>query len=87
MTSVRGTQNFSIRYVFLNDDKVLFAISFQVNCQDPLETVQLIVPLPSLPIIEAGTYALELLCDDEPLGAFRITAEEIEEPANDDDSA
>lgn len=77
LTSIHGSQGFLVRYVYLNEDRVLFHTGFRVECPDPLQTVQIVLPLPTLPIIGAGAYALELLCDDDdPIGAFRILVEE-----------
>lgn len=83
MTALRGKLRFVVRYVYLNDDKVLFQTDFGIACENPLETAQIVLALPKLPVIGVGAYALELLCDDEPLGAFRITVEELQGESND----
>lgn len=84
MTSLRGNKRFVVRYVYLNEDKVLFQTEFGIVCENPLETAQIVFPLPKLPIVGAGAYALELLCEDEPIGVFRITAEELQGEPSDD---
>ena len=73
VTEVRGKQPFTLRYVNLDDDKALFQTEFQLECANPLETVEAVFPLPVLPAREAGHYALELLWGQEPLGCHRIT--------------
>ncbi len=50
---------------------------FEIKCEDPLQNVEAVVPLPTLPATAVGTYALELLCDDEPIGSFRVKVDEI----------
>ena len=77
LTDVRGTRRFALRYVYLDDDQVILKLDFEVSCDDPLQTVEIVVPLPSLPTPNPGTYALELLCEDEPIGSFRVKVEEI----------
>lgn len=85
LADVRGKQPFTLRYVDLAEDKPVFEAKFTVSCNDPLKTVEIIAPLPPLPTVKAGTYALELLWNDEPLGSFRVTVEEmhIQGPQND----
>ena len=85
LTAIHGKQRFVVRYVYLNEDRVLFQTGFQVESPSPLETAQIVLPLPTLPIIGAGAYALELLCDDDdPIGSFRILVEELIGPTDHD---
>ena len=65
-----------LRYVDLQTDKVLIDADLQVHCDDPLQTRELVVPLPPLPKPAPGVYALELLCEEEPLGSLRVTVDE-----------
>jgi len=80
LTEVRGQQQFTLRYVNLEDDRALFQSEFEVNCSDPLETVEAVFPLPILPVKGPGHYALELLWGQEPLGCHRITIVESPQP-------
>ena len=81
MTELRNKPSFSLRYVKLSDEKVFFHTDFTVDCNNPLEIVEIVLPLPTLPADSPGTYALELLWNkDEPLGSHRIIAEEMQEP-------
>jgi hypothetical protein len=82
LTEIRGEQKFVARYVDLSDDNVLFQCTFKASVPDPLQIVDVIVPLPPLPTNKAGVFALELLWKDEPLGAYRIIVKEMptEEP-------
>ncbi len=83
LTDIRGKMQCALRYVSLEQDKALFETRFSVECADPLETVELVLPMPMLPHI-AGVHALELLCDDEPIGSHRVIVEEVEDAKEDD---
>lgn len=78
VTECRGQRRFVLRYVDLSDDKVYLSTEITVECDDPLRTVEAVLPMPRLPTPHPGVFALELLCDDEPVGALRIQVEEIE---------
>ncbi len=86
LTGVRGNPCFSLRYVSLAEDHVLFHTDISVKCDDPLETVELIAPLPPLPTQKAGIFALELLWEDEPLGSFRVRVRELTAEGSGDDT-
>jgi hypothetical protein len=77
MTDVHGQQDFELRYVDLARDQVLLSTKFRVDSKDPVQTVEVILPLPLLPN-QAGGFALELLWNNEHLGSHRITVEEIQ---------
>ena len=74
LTELQGTRQFELRYVDLEENNVLFGTTFEVSCRDPLETIQITVPLPPLPIPHEGVFVLELLCDGEILGSHRVLA-------------
>jgi hypothetical protein len=76
LTDVHGTIPLELRYVDLANNVVLLTTRFQVSCDDPLNTLELTVPIPMLPAPHEGVYALELLHSDEPLGTMRIVAVE-----------
>src|SRR5947207_1189979 len=77
LTDVHGEQDFEMRFVDLGDNKSLFGTTFRVKSDDPLQTVEVVVPLPMLPTNKPGTFALELLWNGEPLGAHRVVVGEI----------
>jgi hypothetical protein len=79
LTELRGLVELELRYVDLSDNAVLLAANIRAACDNPLNTVEAIVPLPPLPTPHAGGYALELLWDNELLGSLRITAVESPE--------
>lgn len=77
LTGIRGTQPFCLRYVDLAGDQPIFQTEFQVQWDDPIAAVEIVLPLPRLPATKAGHFALELLCNEEPIGLFRIQVEEL----------
>ena len=83
LTDVRGKVRCILRYVNLQTDQPLFQTEFDIECSDPLTTIELAFPVPSLPRV-AGVHALELLCNDEPVGSHRIVVKEISEKQDGD---
>ena len=77
LTDLSGEITLNLRYLDLQEDKVLFEGSFPARSEDKLSTVEVVAPLPPLPTPHAGVYALELLCDQELLGSLRITVKEL----------
>ena len=82
LTELHGEVPCVLRYVNLKEGKVYFETRFTLQCGDPLQTAELVIPLPALPQ-EAGVHALELLCNDEPIGSYRVIVEEQEETSHD----
>ncbi len=76
ITDVRGEQGFALRYVFLDDDQVIFQTKFTIKSEDPLKTYRVVAPLPPLPSRRAGTFALEVVWNDEPIGTYRVLVAE-----------
>jgi hypothetical protein len=86
LTEVLGKVQCILRYVNLEQDRALFETHFSVENTDPLKTVELVLPMPMLPHV-AGVHALELLCNDEPIGSHRVIVEEVKEEDDGDDSS
>lgn len=78
MAGIREELKLRLRYVKLDTEEVFFEGRFEVHCTDPLVLVEKACRLPSL-VGPAGAYSLDLLCDGELLGQWRITVETIEE--------
>jgi hypothetical protein len=84
LTEIRGKVQCVLRYVNLEQDQALFQTQFSIESPDPLQTVEVVLPLPMLPH-EAGAHALELLCDDEPVGSHRVIVQEVNERGHEHD--
>lgn len=76
LTDIKGTVDLVLRYVSLETHEALFETTVSVRAEDPVATVEIVMPVPKLPS-EIGTFALELLCEDELLGFHRITVQEM----------
>lgn len=78
LTNVHGQCELRLRYVSLEDHKVLFESNpFSVNATTPLVTLERALPFPKLPSVP-GDFAVELHCDDEILGACRVTVGHVD---------
>lgn len=76
ITDADSKHQFSLRFVDLATDQVYFDITIETDCKNPLESIDLAIPLPPLPR-QVGVYALELLwMSNDPMGSFRITVGE-----------
>jgi hypothetical protein len=79
LTDVCDGTKLRLQFVNLNKNVVLFGTELTIGNTNRLATIELVFPLPRLPIQEAGAYALELLCDGDLVGSYRITAENMDE--------
>ena len=78
LREVRGRIPLEFRLVSLESNEVLFrAVRMEVVCDDPLKTVELVLPVPPLPRTP-GHYALELLYENELIGSHRVMVQEVE---------
>lgn len=88
LTDVCEGTKLKLHFVNLTQNVVLFGTEVVIGNVNRLATVELVFPLPRLPIQEAGVYALEVVCDGEVIGTCRITAEDMDakgdEPAADE---
>lgn len=85
LTNFEGTESLTLRYVDLADDMPLFEGNLDVTSDGRLKTVEIVAPLPTLPATKAGTFALELVWKDNPLGTYRVLVQEVPtEGASDD---
>ena len=66
-----------LQFVNLTRNLVLLEQQLTLNGKNRLETVEIVAPLPPLPVQEAGTYAFEVVCEGSILGSHRILAEEL----------
>jgi hypothetical protein len=77
LTDVCTNTVLSVQFIYLTKNIVIFNMDLRIECDNRLGTVEIVLPLPKLPIQEAGTYALEVICEGEIIGSSRITAEDI----------
>jgi hypothetical protein len=81
LTDVCDEAELSLQFYSRSRNQVLLATHIKVECNDRLETVEIIAALPELQacVPEPGIYALELLCEGEILGSHRIVAVDLDE--------
>jgi hypothetical protein len=77
LTDVCDGTKLLLQFVNLTKNVVLFETGLTVNCNDRLKTIEIIAPLPFLPMREAGLYALELVWEGEIIGSWRIASREV----------
>jgi hypothetical protein len=76
VTEVHGTAKLALRFVDLVDHSVLLQGDIEVQSSSPIDTIEMIIPLPVLPIPHPGVFALELFYGSgqelESMGSHRI---------------
>jgi hypothetical protein len=77
LTDVVDGTVISINFVNVTKNDLLFGRELTLRCNDRLATIEIALPLPSLNVREEGTYAIELGCEGEVVGFYRIVAQEI----------
>ena len=75
LTDVCDGTELLLQFVNLTKNQVLFGKKLSVKCDDRLRTVEIVAPLPPLPVVEAGTYAFEGVWAGEILVSHIILAE------------
>lgn len=83
LTDVCDGTTIQIQFLNLSKNVVLFGTEVTIPNVDRLSNVELIFPLPVLPISEVGIYALQILCEDEILGSWRVVAEDMDSKRED----
>lgn len=78
LTDVCDGTTIQVQFVNLSKNIVLFGNAVTISNVDRLRNVEIALPLPELPIAEAGIYALEVLCEGEILGSWRVLAENLD---------
>lgn len=86
LTDVCDETTLLIQFLNLTKNVVLFGTQVTIQNTDRLRNVELVLPLPTLPVSEAGTYALEVLWEGEVLGSWRIIAECLDTPKEADEN-
>jgi hypothetical protein len=72
LTGVSEPLSIAMRFVATDDHVVMRSSAVTIRCSDPLETIELALPVPSLVLPAAGWYRLEVLLDDTPRGFSRL---------------
>ena len=73
LTEFQGKLPITIEYVDLVRNETLLEFGDIIAfANTPLETCELVVELPELPLPHPGTYAFEVFLYDVPLGSFRF---------------
>lgn len=78
LTDVCEGTKLQLQFVNLTKNAVLLGTEIRVDSKDRLQTIEVVLPLPALPIQEPGSYSLEVLCEGEILGSHRLKVEEVE---------
>ena len=77
LTDFLGKVELALRYVDLNDHKVLMECPVKVESANKLGTVEVIVEVPQFPMPHPGPYAFDVVCNDELLGSLRIHVDQV----------
>ena len=77
LTDVCNNTELLLQFVNLSKNQVLLQSKINVVCHDRLQTIEIIAPLPQLPCREPGTYAFEVVCEDEVIGSHRVISREL----------
>jgi hypothetical protein len=84
LTEVHREAALSMRYVDLEKNESLLSLDgLVVAAGSPLESVELSVEIPPLPMPHAGAYVFEVDCGGVILGAVRMLAQQIPPPSKD----
>lgn len=81
LTNGRGAMDIEVRFVKDQEDapqKTLINLRGEVGFPSPLDVVDLTMDLRNVPIPEAGSYAIQIWINQEPVGERRIAARPIE---------
>jgi len=77
LREVRAGTSVELRFVNLESNEVVFRSNpIAIPCENPLRRVEIVIPVPKLPMIP-GTYAFEVLCEDELIGSHRVVVSEM----------
>jgi hypothetical protein len=78
LTDVKGQIPLELRYESLAGDQVIFETQFEVKSDDPLRSVEIVLPVPKLPHL-SGVFLLDLLYKGESLGSHRVHCVELQD--------
>lgn len=76
LTDVKGEIPLELRYESLSGDNVIFRAELSVKSDNPVQTVEIVLPVPRLPTV-VGNFVLDLLYKGESLGCHRVECIEV----------
>lgn len=83
LTGLHGQTDLCLRYRDLRTHEVLLeSPHIQLNCSDPLQSIELIIVVPPFPMPHEGVYAFELHASGRMLGSVRISVGKREDHRN-----
>lgn len=80
LTDLHGAALVGFRYVDLQSGETMLEIKqLKIEASDPLDTVEMVVELPRLPMPHAGVFAFEAYANDALLGCLRVIVSRADE--------
>ena len=80
MTDVHGSAKVELRFVDLSSEEIQMAMSdLVIQAPNPLDTVELVVEVPSLPMPHPGVFSFEVWVGNDLIGSLRVSIIEIED--------
>ncbi|MBN1393939.1 MAG: hypothetical protein JW959_02825 [Pirellulales bacterium] len=79
LTDVCEGTTFQLHFVNLSKNAIIFRTEAVVENIDRISTIEIAFPLPRLPITESGVYAIEIVWENEVIGSWRITVEDLDQ--------
>ncbi len=74
LREIHGSTTITLRYTHVDSDRLVLERSQTIPADSPLETVDVAIPLPSIPVPEEGSYMWELFWGEDALGSLRCEA-------------
>lgn len=87
LVAVHGQVPLDLKYIDLSDASVLIEAQIVVGARDPVAVAEYVVPIPPLPANKVGNYSLDLLYENEILGSWRVSVQELKQQNNDEGGA
>ncbi len=78
LVELSGKVPLELKYLRLSDAKLIFSIRLVLGCDSPLKVAEYNLPIPPLST-EPGDYSLDLLCDNEILGSWRVKIDPVKD--------
>lgn len=76
LTDVCDDTKLLLQFVSLSRNHVIVQTGVQIKSKNRLATVEIVIPLPMLPLPGPGVYAFEVVCEGELIGSHKIVATE-----------